>query len=239
MSKKRFIQNLAIIPARSGSKRIPGKNIKPFLGIPLLSRVIQAADKSAIFDEIMVSTDTEEVRDLAVESGAKVPFFRSAENSDDFATLSQVLIEVLHTYIEQGVEVERCCCILPTAVFASEQLLSQGFKLLIDSGFDSVVPVVRYSHPIQRALVSNQGSLQFMHPQYRSTRTQDLEPTFHDSGLFYCLRTEAFLQSTQIFMEKTKAFEISESFCQDIDNELDWEQAELKYRIMQERGVIE
>jgi len=222
---------VAIIPARGGSKRIPRKNIKPFLGKPLISYVIEIALESECFSTVYVSTDCEEIASVAKDAKAVVPFLRSKENSDDFATLSQVLSEFLGQLDQKP---EQICCILPTALFTNAKLLQKSFARLNEEAH-GVVPVVRYSTPIQRALLMDQDEVRFRWPEHRSTRSQDLSPHFFDSGLFYWLNTASFLEDNQIFSSGMLGFEIPESSCQDIDTQQDWEIAELKYKILNQQ----
>lgn len=225
-------KRIAIITARGGSKRIPGKNIRPFCGRPMLAYPVEAALESGLFDEVMVSTDSPEIAETARAAGAQVPFLRSRENAGDFATTAEVLLEVLDAYRERGESFEEVCCLYPTAPFVTAGKLQQAAALLTESGADSVVPVVRYSFPPQRAFVIRGGLTVMKHPEHAGTRSQDLEPYFHDCGQFYLLRTEQFLQKRQIFTDRTVSIEMPELEVQDIDNETDWELAELKYQIM-------
>jgi len=223
---------LAIITARGGSKRIPRKNIKPFLGHPIIKYSIDAALGSGCFDEVMVSTDDREIGEIAEKLGAKVPFMRSADTSDDFATTADVIEEVLLEYERAGNTFEYCCCIYPTAPFVSSVKLQDGFKLLKAKKADTVLSVVRFSYPIQRALKIENDRLLMINPENLNARSQDLMPAYHDSGQFYWLRTESFLQSKKVFTEKTLSLEVPESEVQDIDNEEDWKIAEMKYRVL-------
>ncbi len=225
-------KRIAIITARGGSKRIPGKNIRPFCGRPMLAYPVEAALESGLFDEVMVSTDSPEIAKTARAAGAQVPFLRSRENAGDFATTAEVLLEVLDAYRERGESFEEVCCLYPTAPFVTAGKLQQAAALLTESGADSVVPVVRYSFPPQRAFVIRGGLTVMKHPEHAGTRSQDLEPYFHDCGQFYLLRTEQFLQKRQIFTDRTVSIEMPELEVQDIDNETDWELAELKYQMM-------
>ena len=176
------MKNLAIIPARGGSKRIPRKNIRDFLGKPMIAYSIETALESGLFDEVMVSTDDGEIAEVAKKYGAKVPFMRSKEMADDYATLSE-------------------------------------------NDVDSVRPVVRFSYPIQTAVKMDNGLLEMFNPEHARTRSQDLEPVFHDAGQFYWMKFEEGMNG-----ERKKGFEIPEYLVKDIDTEDDWKMAELKYR---------
>ena len=221
------MKNLAIITARGGSKRIPRKNIKEFMGKPMLAYAIEAALDSGLFDEVMVSTDDKEIASIAEQYGAKVPFMRSAETANDFATTADVLDEVVNEYKKHGVVYDNICCIYPCVPFLTSEILQNAYKKFIESGKDRLTPVVRFSYPIQRALRINSGGLlEFREPEHAKTRSQDLEPMFHDAGMFY------FYKSGGINSSKITPYELDETVVQDIDNESDWKMAEMKYRIM-------
>lgn len=223
---------LAIIPARAGSKRIFRKNIKNFVGKPILSRVIETAIESEVFSDVLVSTDDKEISEISQRSGATVPFMRSSKNSDDKATLTDVLKEVLDYLIENKIYYEYICLILPTAVFINRDILKETQLKFINGDYNSLVPVVRYSHPIQRALKNNNGRLEFEREDFKYTRTQDLEPYYHDSGQFYWIDVEKFKGNSEIFNSNTGFFELEEKLVQDIDTIEDWELAELKYKVI-------
>jgi pseudaminic acid cytidylyltransferase len=226
---------LAIIPARAGSKRIPGKNIKFFLGKPILAYSIRAAIESNLFDEVMVSTDDDTIAQVALEYGASVPFLRSKENSGDFATTVDVLLEVLYQYNRHAKTFSEACCIYPTAPFTSPDLLHRALKTMLDGGFDSVFPVVAFSYPIQRALqLEANGKTTMIQPEFLLSRSQDLPRRFHDSGMFYWFRPQSILKDTKLFGANSGAIEISELECHDIDHPDDWALAELKYRRLAE-----
>lgn len=225
------MKNIAIIPARGGSKRIPKKNIKDFLGQPIISYSIQAALESQCFSEVMVSTDDEEIARIAKSYGASVPFLRSNDNSGDFATLADVVEETISNYRKKGEEFDYFCCILPTAPLTSSEKIKEGFKLIVAKKNNGVVPVVRFSYPIQRALKVENDELKMFDPESYNMRSQDLLPAYHDSGQFYWLKVDSFLKSKNFFAENTGIIELSEMEVQDIDTEEDWGIAELKYKI--------
>lgn len=220
---------VAIIPARGGSKRIPRKNIKEFLGSPVIKYSIEAAIQSGCFDEVMVSTDDSEIADIAVSFGAKIPFLRSAKTSNDFATSMEVASEVLTDYKKQGRAFTYCCCIYPTAPFVTANKLRNAFNKLIESGAKSVVPVVRFGFPILRSFKIEDGLIKMNWPEYMYTRSQDLLPAFHDCGQFYFFNSEEFLKTKTFFTDFTVPYEMPESEVQDIDSEEDWKLAEMKY----------
>ena len=227
--------NLAIIPARGGSKRIPRKNIKNFLGKPIITYSIEAALNSNLFDEVMVSTDDSEIAEIAIKFGAKVPFFRSEETSNDFATTSDVLIEVLEKYKTLGKEYDYLTCIYPTSPFISAQKLIEAFNVLQSEELFSVFPVVKFGYPILRSLKMEEGKISMNWPEYINSRSQDLPNSYHDSGQFYIGITTRFLEAKTMFTAKTGAIIIPETEVQDIDNEVDWQLAELKYKLINEK----
>lgn len=222
--------NLCIIPARGGSKRIPRKNIKNFLGKPIIAYSIEAALQSNLFDEVMVSTDDHEIAEVALEYGAKVPFFRSVENSNDFATLANVIDEVISFYLKAGHVFEEVCCLLSTAPFVNQGILRESLDLMTEKKFDSIRPIVKFSYPIQRAVSFNDGKIEMLQKDHLLTRTQDLEEAYHDAGLFYWMHFPKGL-----VVENKGGFIISEKFVQDIDTIDDWEIAELKYKLINKK----
>lgn len=226
------MKTIAIIPARGGSKRIPKKNIKSFLGKPIISYPIEAALKSKLFNEIMVSTDDEEIAEISKMLGASVPFLRSKKNSDDFATTVDVLLEVIEEYKKRGKVFDYVCCIYPTTPFISPEKLNHSFKILIEKKAKSLIPIVRFSYPIQRALRIENDSLQYIYPENGSKRSQDLELTYHDAGQFYWIKTDVLVNQSSMVTDNSIAYEISELEVQDIDSETDWKIAEMKYQIL-------
>lgn len=227
------MSNLCIIPARGGSKRIPGKNIKDFLGKPIIAYSIDTALRSGLFDEVMVSTDDDEIAAVAKLYGAKIPFKRSADRANDFATTAEVLEEVLENYQKHSrTQFEYVCCLYPCAPFVTESALRSSFDLLAEQKLDSVFPIVQYGFPIQRALRLESNKISFIHPQYALSRSQDLESSYHDAGQFYWINGAAFLKKKQIVSENSGAVVVSEMESQDIDNEIDWQIAELKYTLL-------
>lgn len=223
--------NLCIIPARGGSKRIPRKNIKDFLGKPIIAYSIETALQSGLFEEVMVSTDDEEIAEVAKRYGAKVPFFRSELTSGDYATTSQVLAEVLEGYRKSGNAFEEACCIYPTAPLIRIERLIEGFAELKAKKARSVFPVVAYSSPIWRALKQTSvGAFEMIWPEHLNSRSQDLEKAYHDAGQWYWFNVERFLTEERIYTDNTSCIVLSEYEVQDIDTAIDWEMAEIKYR---------
>ncbi|WP_264535079.1 pseudaminic acid cytidylyltransferase [Flavobacterium sp. N1736] len=227
---------LAIITARGGSKRIPRKNIKNFLGNPIIKYSIDAALQAGCFTEVMVSTDDEEIATLALSLGAKVPFMRSNENSNDFATTAEVITEVLEMYKKAGQHFDYACCIYPTAPFVTDFKLQHAYKMLIEKNAETVVPVVSFGFPILRSLKMENGLIKMNWPEYISTRSQDLAPAYHDCGQFYFIQTDLFLKNKKLFSDNSVGYEMPESEVQDIDTEEDWKVAEIKYSFLLEKN---
>ena len=227
--------NIAIITARGGSKRIPHKNIREFCGKPILAYSIEAAINSGQFDEVMVSTDDNFIAQLALKYGAKVPFMRSEKTSDDFATTEDVIKEVIEMYKQEGRTFDIYCCIYPTAPFITSKKLQEAIEKFIKSGASFLTPVVKYSYPPQRCLIVKDDLLQMKWPEFRRTRSQDLEPWYHDCGQFYIGNINTFLQ-VGMSNGPTIPFILSETEVQDIDTEEDWKIAEMKYKLMHSIG---
>lgn len=232
------MSSIAIITARGGSKRIPKKNIKEFCGKPIIAYSIEAALESGIFDEVMVSTDSTEIADVANSFGASVPFLRSEETSNDFATTEDALIEVLEEYKKVGKSFDKLCCIYPTAPFITASKIKNALEILeSNSKIDSVVPVVQYSFPPQRALIINETYLSYQFPEDSIKRSQDLDPIYHDCGQFYFCKCEALLKYHDLVCPNSAPLVMPEYEVQDIDNISDWELAELKYKYMLSKGL--
>lgn len=223
------MKSIAIITARGGSKRIPRKNIRPFCGKPIIEYSIEAAKMSGVFDEVMVSTDDEEIAAIAKRAGAAVPFMRSGENAGDMAATHEVLLEVLGEYEKRGAHFDVVCCIYPTAPFLTAEKLKECMKKLEESGADGVVPVVAYSFPPQRCFIIEGGKVAYKWPENRLKRSQDLERFYHDCGQFYLLRVNRFLQEKSMVLKNTVPYVMDEMEVQDIDNEEDWQLAEVKF----------
>ena len=225
------MKNIAIIPARGGSKRIPRKNIKPFMGKPIIAYSIEAALQSGLFDEVMVSTDDEEIAEIACGYGAKVPFMRSAETSNDYAGTADVILEVLEMYKERGREFDTVCCIYSTAPFVTPERLREAYGKM-NSEIDSVFTCVAYSYPIQRSLHIVDGRIGMVYSEYMNARSQDLEPIYHDAGQFYFSRTAPFVESRTFWGKNTAGLVLSELEVQDLDTLTDWALAEMKDELL-------
>lgn len=225
---------IAIIPARGGSKRIPQKNTRLFLGKPIITYSLEAAQKSELFSRIIVSTDDLAVKGIADSYGAEV-HERSKESANDFATISDVIIEVLNDLkIHQG----EFCLLYATAPFVTNTMLMDSYNVFSSSNASTLLPVVRFSFPIQRALMSANGRIKMIQPEFLNTRSQDLPAAFHDAGLFFWSKVSDFLTDKKVLMDNTVAYELSDEQVQDIDNESDWKIAELKYELLRGKNNL-
>ena len=223
------MKNLCIIPARGGSKRIPRKNVKLFLGKPMLAYSIETAKASGLFDVIMVSTDDLEIAEVAKLYGAEVPFMRSCETASDFATTADVLKEVITKYKKNGLEFDNFCCFYATAPLVQSKDVVSAFERLQQSDFTCIYPVVQFSYPIWRCLdLAKDGTMKRHWPEFEDSRSQDLPKTFHDTGTFYWYKTKDWLNGNM----KIGGIEVNETTIQDIDTETDWALAEMKYNLL-------
>lgn len=227
--------NIAIIPARGGSKRIPRKNIRLFLGKPVISYAIETAIASKLFDEIMVSTEDNEIANIAKQYGAKVPFLRSQQNADDYATTTSVLLEVLIEYEKSGRRFDFGCCIYPATPLLTANLLIEGYETLKRQNHDTVFPVLRYTYPIQRSLRIENGKIRFNWPDHKNSRSQELYDAYHDAGQFYWFAIDKFRENKEIWSDNTGALIISDMEAQDIDTPEDWDLAEFKFEFRKNR----
>lgn len=229
---------VAIITARGGSKRIPHKNIKPFLGVPILKYSIDAALSSGIFEKVIISTDSSQIADVAKSFGAEVPFMRSAKNSDDYSTTSEVLLEVLQELKNKGDHFERFCCLYPTAPFISAKALKESFEKFASDSADFSFPVCRFSYPPQRGLSIKSYRISMVNIEHKNTRSQDLEPIYHDVGQFYWGKTASLFEHKSLMLGQILPYIIDDLQCQDIDTLTDWRLAELKYQLLKEEGLL-
>ena len=225
---------LAIIPARGGSKRIPRKNIKLFCGKPMIAWSIEAALQSACFDQVIVSTDDEEIAETSRQWGATVPFMRPAELSDDHTGTIPVIRHAIEWFGAQGYSVLQACCLYATAPFVRGGDISRGKVVLTDNDCDYAFAVTSYAFPIQRAIrLTDQGRVEMFSPEHFNTRSQDLEEAFHDAGQFYWGRAEAWLQGRMIFSPNSMPVILPRYRVQDIDTTEDWLRAEWLFKAMQ------
>lgn len=229
---------VCIIPARGGSKRIPRKNIKPMLGVPIIGRAIRIAQAAGCFDEIMVSTDDREIADIARAHGARVPFLRSAGTAGDHATPSSVVGEVLENFARQDCHFDLGCCLYPTSALLSPERLAEGRRALESNPVaETAASVLLFSHPIQRALRIREGLLQWVDLAAASQRTQDLEPHYHDAGQFYWFKVPVFLQKRTLLRGVVAPVPLSPLEAWDIDTPEDWETVETLLAAREGRAV--
>ncbi|WP_026958009.1 pseudaminic acid cytidylyltransferase [Aliagarivorans taiwanensis] len=227
--------NIAIIPARGGSKRIPHKNIKPFLGKPIIAYPIEAALQSGCFDAVIVSTDDPEIAEVAQRRGAQVPFMRPAELSDDHTPTLPVIRHALEHVDPEANRYDFACCIYSAAPFVTARQLAESFTKLKQSGANYVMPVLEHSAPIQRALqLSGSGEVSMFHPEHQNTRSQDLAKAYFDSGQFYWGTTHAFRHEQSILNGNTSAIVLPKGAAVDIDEHEDWAMAEALYHYRNE-----
>jgi N-acylneuraminate cytidylyltransferase len=218
--------NIAIIPARGGSKRIPRKNIKLFHGKPMIAYSIEAAKKSGCFDKIIVSTDDQEIAEVAKQYGAEVPFIRPANISDDFATTLDVMQHAINWCHKQNWSVNNVCCIYATAPFILSEYILQGLTLLAADNVQYVFSATTFAFPIQRAIaLSDNGEVSMFSPEHEKTRSQDLPEAYHDAGQFYWGKESAFKNAISIFSEHSRVILLPRSHVQDIDTPEDWDLA--------------
>lgn len=223
------MKNLAIIPARGGSKRIPHKNIKEFLGKPIIAYSIEAALKSGLFDEVMVSTDDAEIAAIAKQYGASVPFMRSAETANDHAIIADVLNDVLNCYDKLSMHFDNMCCILATAPLLRVEDLQAAYDKLVQSDFVTVMPIVQFSFPIMRSLkMDEKGMIEYNWPEYYPVRSQDIPPAYHDAGMFYWHKIEEWRNG----VDYKSGYVLDDVYVQDIDTETDWKLAEMKFQLL-------
>ena len=226
------MNNLAIIPARAGSKRIPNKNIKDFFGKPIIHYPLYEALSSKIFSEVMVSTDSFKIAKLSEKSGAKIPFMRSQKNSDDHAILPDVIEEVLSEYKKLGKDFDNICCIMPTNPFITSNILTDSFKKFKEGNGESMIAVKKINTPIEKTYELKNNMLCPLFKDHFKTRTQDLQPKYSDAGSFFWVTMEAFNEHKKGITNKTIPYILDESKVQDIDNLDDWKLAELKYKLL-------
>ncbi len=237
MVKTNKMKNIAIIPARGGSKRIPRKNIKLFYGKPIIAYSIIAAQKTNLFERIIVSTDDREIADIAIEWGAEVPFMRPQHLSDDHATTIDVINHALKWLNENGGSYDHACCIYATAPFVRASDLKKGYDLLINNDISFSFPITTFPSSIFRALqLTSNNRLKMFRPEHLNTRTQDLPEAYHDAGQFYWGKTSAFIENDSIFSEVSSPVIIPRYLAQDIDTPEDWTQAELFYQTLYPKG---
>lgn len=228
---------VAIIPARGGSKRIPRKNLKPFDGVPMIVRSIRTALESGLFGAVVVSTDDEEIADVARANGAEVPFMRPADLADDFTGTAAVIVHAL----QQLPVFDYACCVYATAPLLQARYLRQGLDLLKQHPHKSFAfSVCGFGFPVQRALtLDEEGALMSLYPEYRTTRSQDLPEAFQDAGQFYWGRSEAWLRGETLFSPASLPVILPRHLVQDIDTPEDWKRAEYLYAALKAGGELQ
>ena len=220
---------ICIIPARGGSKRIPGKNIKDFLGKPLIAYSIEAALNSKVFSEVIVSTDDEMIANVAREFGASVPFFRDASLSDDHATSTDVIKDAIGRVNSSFSDV---CCLYATAPLIRAEILKEAAGEFKKHEYKFLFSATAFDFPIQRAIKLDENArVSMFYPQFEKTRSQDLEPAFHDAGAFYFGKKEAWLECSALFAPHSKAYLLPRNLVCDIDTLEDFEFAKKLYLI--------
>ncbi|MDO5046584.1 pseudaminic acid cytidylyltransferase [Campylobacter sp.] len=223
---------LCVIPARGGSKRIPHKNIKNFAGLPLIAYSIKTALNSGAFDEVIVSTDDEAIAEVTRKFGAKAPFMRGANLSDDFATTSAVIKDAC---IKMGENFKDVCCLYATAPLLTAQILREAYEKFKDSECEFLFSACEFSFPIERAIkLDDKGAVSMFYPQHLKTRSQDLERAYHDAGQFYFAKREAWIEQKPIFAPHSRVFILPRHLVCDIDTPADFEFAQKLYKINHE-----
>lgn len=232
------LMNICIIPARGGSKRIPKKNIREFCGHPMISYSIVQAKKSGLFSDVMVSTDCPEIAEVANSYGAITPFLRPKSLSDDKSGTMAVVRHGLEWCMENGASPENACCLYATAPFTKAIFIENSYRQMISSQSDYSFTVTTFPFPIQRALKKTyDGKVEMFNPEYRETRSQDLEEAYHDAGQFYWGKVEAFLRDVPIFSKHSSPYIIDRHYAQDIDTEEDWIMAEYMFKAIALEGA--
>lgn len=223
---------VAIIPARGGSKRIPRKNIKLFAGLPIIAHSIKAAQESELFDRIIITTDDEEIADVARSFGAEIPFMRPKELSDDHTATISVIAHAVQTLQKQFV-IDTACCIYATAPFIRPEDIKSAYNALITHNKHYAFPVTTFPFPIQRSVKRDkEGNIKMFWPEHFATRSQDLEEAYHDAGQFYWGTADAWLSGKPIFSDAATSIILSRHLVQDIDTPEDWVRAELMHKTL-------
>jgi len=232
--------NICVIPARGGSKRIKRKNIKLFFGKPIIAYSIMAALKSNCFDQVIVSTDDDEIKKISEEWGAIVPFFRPKKISNDYTSINDVVIHTLKWAINSGYDVKNVCCVYATAPLIQPSFILSAYQKLLDSGKYFCLSVCRFSHSVQRSFtLADDNTIKPAFPEYLLKRSQDLEEFYHDSGQFYWGTVDAFLEKKSVISSNSTCIVLPPNMVQDIDTIQDWESAELMFEVLTRRGENE
>ena len=231
--------NICMIPARGGSKRIPSKNIKAFNGKPIIAYSIEAALESNCFDQVIVSTDDNEIAEVARTYGAKVPFIRPAKLSNDYAGTIPVIKHTIEWLEGHNNTIDNVCCLYATAPFIQSQTISKAFQQLLESKADYCFSVTSFAFPIQRSIrITQDDKVDMFYPENFNVRSQDLEEAYHDAGQFYWGKAQAFKDELPIFSEAASPYILPRYLVQDIDTTEDWIRAEAMHRVLQETGLL-
>ena len=235
METSQMNSRIAVIPARGGSKRLPGKNIRMMEGIPLIGRTISLLLESNFFDEVFVTTDNQEIAKVSKEFGATIPFLRDKNLSDDFTPTQPVISKFLYELSSKlAIDPEFCCCIYSSAFMLPKHVFSETFNLLTaKNDCDFVATILKYSHPIQRAMTLNKftNAVTFLNPENLATRTQDLEETYFDAGQLYWGRSKAWKEMRPIFDKTTVGYPLELNSVVDLDSQDDWLKAEELFKV--------
>lgn len=227
------MRNIAIIPARGGSKRIPKKNVKLFFGKPIIEYSIEAALKSGCFSEVMVSTDDPKIAKIAKRAGASVPFLRSSNTAKDKTPVGEAVLEVLDEYLKLGKKFDNFCCLFAAAPFIRAEDIKKAMQALLKTNnINSVFTVVKYDHPVQRSFRIKNGKLKMQWRENLFKQSQDIETMYHDAAQFYCCKVKSFKKERHFFSLKSKPLILPETQVQDIDTIDDWQVAEVKYKML-------
>ena len=231
--------NICVIPARGGSKRIPRKNIKLFNDKPIISYSIEAAIKTNCFSQVIVSTNDDEISEVAIKYGAQVPFVRPKELSNDYIGTIPVIKHAIEWMEKDNIIFENVCCLYATAPFISPQIISKSYQQLKESKSDYCFSVTTFPYPIQRSIkLIKDKKVKMFYPKYLDTRSQDLEEAYHDAGQFYWGTAKAFKDEIPIFSEAASAFILPRYLVQDIDTMEDWIRAEAMHKVLQETEAL-
>jgi len=231
--------NVCVIPARGGSKRIPRKNIKEFNGMPVIAYSIKAALKSKCFSQVIISTDDDEIAEVARKYGAQVPFIRPSELSSDFTGTFPVIKHAIEWLESKNNSIENVCCLYATAPFIQSNIISEAYQKLLNSKSDYCFSVTSFPFPIQRSIrITENDKVDMFYPENFFARSQDLEEAYHDAGQFYWGRAEAFKNELPIFSELSTPFVRPRYLVQDIDTAEDWTRAEVMYKVLQKTKVL-
>jgi pseudaminic acid cytidylyltransferase len=223
---------ICVIPARGGSKRIPGKNIKLFLGKPIIAYSIEAALKAGIFDKVIVSTDSEKIASVARKYGAETPFVRPAQLSDDFSGTTEVIAHAITWLQSKGEKIDLVCCVYATAPFLASETIIKGMKIIEETNKKYSLTVAAFPSSIHRAFRVDNNQIDMFWPSNFNVRSQDLEEAYYDAGQMYCGKAEAFLENVPFYTNDSVPIILSSFLVQDVDTLGDWVMAELKYKVL-------